>query len=108
MDLDVFLPAIQSRDTRAFARWMSGAEGPIRRSLRSFAASVDVESVVQETLLRVWQVAPRVEPDGNANALLRLGVRMARNLAVSETRRIRARPVTEAQMELAQSAAHQV
>jgi RNA polymerase sigma-70 factor (ECF subfamily) len=37
-------------------------------------------------------VAPRLRPDGDANALLRLGVRIARNLAVSEIRRQKIRP----------------
>ena len=44
---------------------------------------------MQETLLRVWQVAPRCRPDGRPNALLRLGIRIARNLAISEARRRR-------------------
>jgi RNA polymerase sigma-70 factor (ECF subfamily) len=37
----------------------------------------------------VWQVAPRVVPDGKPNALLRFAVRVARNVAVSELRRLR-------------------
>jgi RNA polymerase sigma-70 factor (ECF subfamily) len=104
MDLDVFLPGILSRDTQVFARWMAGAEAPIRDSLRSFAASVDVEAVLQEALLRVWQVAPRFEPDGKPNGLLRLGVRMARNLAVSEVRRTRAKPLADEDLERAAEA----
>src|SRR5690606_19310586 len=52
-----------------------------------FAAQVDVEAVLQETLLRVWQVAPRVTPDGSANALLRFAIRAGRNLAISTLRR---------------------
>src|SRR5262249_22247836 len=95
MDLDVHLPAILLRDTRAFGAWMAGAEGPLRDSLRSFARVVDVEAVLQETLLRVWQVAPRFVNDGKPNGLLRLGIRMGRNLAVSELRRTRARPATD-------------
>ena len=66
---------------------MSRAERPIRLTLRRFAAGVDTECVVQETLLRVWQVAPRHAPDGQPNSLLRLAVRIARNLAVDEFRR---------------------
>ena len=54
---------------------------------------IDVEAVLQEALLRVWQVAPRFVPDGAPNGLLRLAVRIARNLAVSEVRRTRATPV---------------
>jgi RNA polymerase sigma factor (sigma-70 family) len=95
MDLDVFLPGILARDTQAFARWMAGAEPSMRVSLRSFASAIDVEAVLQEALLRVWQVAPRFEADGRPNGLLRLGVRMARNLAISEVRRTRAKPVAD-------------
>ncbi len=92
-DLDLHLPAIASGDVDAFAAWLAGAEAPLRRSLRRFAAQVDTEAVLQEALLRVWQVAPRFESDGRANGLLRLGYRIARNLAVSETRRARVKPV---------------
>lgn len=83
------LRAIQSGSADAFASWMSAAEPEIRMSLRRFAASVDTEAVLQEALLRVWQTAPRVEPDGKPNTLLRFGVRIARNLAISETRKSR-------------------
>ena len=41
----------------------------------------------------MWQVAPRFERDGRPNGLLRLAIRIARNLAVSEVRRTKARPV---------------
>lgn len=89
MSLDVHLTAIVSGDTAAFGRWVSGAEPRIRASLHSFAAVVDTEAVVQESLLRVWQVAPRFKPDGRPDGLVRLAVRIARNLAVSEVRRSR-------------------
>jgi DNA-directed RNA polymerase specialized sigma24 family protein len=92
-NLDVHAAAIAAGDERAFARWLAGSEAPIRASLRSFAASVDTEAVLQETLLRVWQVAPRFEADGRDNGLLRLAIRIARNLAISETRRLRTRPI---------------
>jgi RNA polymerase sigma-70 factor (ECF subfamily) len=95
IDLDLHLTAIVAGDARAFGAWLAGAEPEVRLSLRSFAAVVDVEAVLQESLLRVWQVAPRFEADGKPNGLLRLGVRIARNLAISETRRIRARPVED-------------
>jgi len=85
-DLDRYLPGIACADEDAFAAWLTGAEGPLRRSLRRFAAAVDAESVVQESLLRIWQVAPRCEPDGRPNSLLRLAIRIARNLAVDEIR----------------------
>lgn len=90
IDLDLHVPAIVARDANAFGRWMAGAEGEMRTSLRSFAAVVDVEAVLQEALVRVWTVAPRFEPDGKPNGLLRFAVRIARNLAISETRRMKA------------------
>jgi RNA polymerase sigma-70 factor (ECF subfamily) len=89
-DLDVHLVAIVAGDTAAFARWLAGAEASVRDSLRSFATVVDVEAVLQEALLRVWQVAPRFEPDGRPNGLVRFAVRIARNLAISEVRRRKA------------------
>ncbi|MDB4945640.1 MAG: hypothetical protein JWP97_5174 [Labilithrix sp.] len=101
MDLDVFLPDILAGDTRAFAQWMARAEGSLRVSLRSFVTVVDVESVLQESLLRVWRVAPRFVADGRPNGLLRLAVRIARNLAVSEVRRTRATPTTDEHLERA-------
>ena len=88
-DTDEHLPAIREGDAEAFARWMSSVEPTLRLSLRSFAASVDVESVLQEALLRTWSYAPRVVPDGKPNALFRVALRIARNLAVSEKRRLR-------------------
>src|SRR5215475_7773077 len=88
VDLDTHLAAIAAGDPDAFARWMIGAERPLRESLRSFATRVDVEAIVQEALLRAWHVAPRVERDG-ANALLRMTLRIARNLAIDEARRVR-------------------
>jgi RNA polymerase sigma factor (sigma-70 family) len=108
MDLDAHLPAILTGDTHAFGRWMAGAEGTMRDSLRTFASVLDVESVLQEALLRVWQVAPRFVADGRPNGLLRLGIRIARNLAVSELRRTKSRPVPEEDLERALAAAEQV
>lgn len=87
-DLDVLQPAIASGDTRAFGAWLAMGEPVLRRALGSFASRVDVESVLQEGLLRLWQVAPRFESDGHPNGLLRLALRITRNLAISETRRL--------------------
>jgi RNA polymerase sigma-70 factor (ECF subfamily) len=92
IDLDAHLPGIVAGEPSAYAAWLAGAEPRIRASLGRFAEHVDTEAVLQETLLRVWQVAPRLRPDGHANALLRLGIRIGRNLAVSEIRRQRIRP----------------
>jgi RNA polymerase sigma-70 factor (ECF subfamily) len=93
-DLDVHLQEIVKGDKAAFGGWVAGAEATLRGSLRSFAASVDVEAVVQETLLRSWQVAGRVQPDAKPNSLLRFALRVGRNLALSEARRRRVLPAT--------------
>jgi len=86
---DALLPAIASGDLQAFASWLGSAEPRIRASLSRFAAVVDTEAVLQEALLRVWQVAPRAELDDKGDSLLRLGVQIARNLAVDHVRRSR-------------------
>jgi DNA-directed RNA polymerase specialized sigma24 family protein len=90
---DELLAAIGAGDAAAFGRWLAGAEDRLRGSLRSFAEKVDVEAILQESLVRVWQLAPRVVPDGRPHALLRLAIRIARNLAVSDLRRRRLEPV---------------
>src|SRR5262249_15517981 len=86
-DLDTHLVAIGTGDRRALAAWCAGAEMSLRASLRRYATVVDAEAVLQETLLRVWQLASGVQPDGAPNALLRLAMRIARNLAIDEVRR---------------------
>jgi RNA polymerase sigma-70 factor (ECF subfamily) len=91
-NLDEHLPGIVAGDLDAFGRWVAGAELPLRNALHRFAAVVDVEAVVQETLLRTWQVAVRFRPDGEANGLLRLSLRIAKNLAIDLARRHRADP----------------
>jgi RNA polymerase sigma-70 factor (ECF subfamily) len=88
VDLDTHLDAIRAGDATAFGRWVAGCEMRVRMSLRRFATQVDIEAVLQETLLRVWQVAPRFTPDGKPDALLRFAVRVARNVAISEMRRM--------------------
>jgi RNA polymerase sigma-70 factor (ECF subfamily) len=62
-------------------------EPVIRATLRPFSRMVDTEAIVQESLLRTWQVAPRISGDGLPNILLRVAVRIARNLAIAERRR---------------------
>lgn len=89
LDLDTELPAIAQGDADAFARWLAAAEPALRQALRPAAAQVDVEALLQEGLLRIWQVAPRVRPDGDPNALLRFGITVLRNLVHSELRRTR-------------------
>ena len=93
------LAAIGAGDTLAFARWLGVSEARLRDSLRSFAVRVDVEAVLQESLLRVWQIAPRVVADGRPDPLLRVAIRIARNLAVSELRRSRLEPMDIEAME---------
>lgn len=89
MNADVHLSRIAEGDPNAFASWLSATEHEVRISLRGFASVVDTEAVLQEALLRVWQAAPRIVPDGKPNALLRFAVRTARNTALSELRRRR-------------------
>lgn len=96
VDLDRELDAVAAGDPDAFSRWVAGAEASLRGSLRSFAAHVDCEALLQEALLRVWQVAPRCRRDERPNALLRLAVRIARNLAIDELRRSRTSAVDPA------------
>lgn len=105
MNTDVHLARIAQGDPDAFAAWLSSAEHEVRGSLRAFAASVDTEAVLQEALLRVWQAAPRVVPDGRPNALLRFAVRTARNTALSELRRRRLRVLEPEALERAADAA---
>jgi DNA-directed RNA polymerase specialized sigma24 family protein len=85
-DLDTLEPQIGAGDPEAFARWLAGAERPLRNSLRAFATHVDSEAVMQEALLRTWQVAPRFVADGKPDGLLRLAIRIARNLALDQVR----------------------
>lgn len=99
-DLDRYLPRIVAGDPAAFGNWVAGAEHRVRGSLLRFAAQLDVEAVLQECLLRVWQVAPRFESDGRPDGLLRLAVRIGRNLAISELRRQGARPELLSAMEV--------
>ncbi|MFQ5768727.1 MAG: RNA polymerase sigma factor [Acidobacteriota bacterium] len=74
-------------DQEAFAAWVRLVEIPLRQSLRSFAQAVDVEAILQEGLIRMWRLAPRLEIRGE-NCSLRFATRMVRNLAISETRRM--------------------
>jgi DNA-directed RNA polymerase specialized sigma24 family protein len=79
-----------SGDADGFAEWMSMVEHPLRRSLAGFARYVDVEVVVQETFLRIWQganeLSRRLEGE---NASLKFAFGVARNVAQEEWRRTR-------------------
>lgn len=99
------LRRIQAGDAGAFGDWMGAAERPVRLTLGRFCEQVDVEAVLQEAFLRVWQVAPRFVPDGQPHALLRFAVRTARNCALSELRR--ARPQVDLEALLAEAPGEQ-
>ena len=86
-DGDSWLADIVAGDAEAFGRWLAGAEPTLRASLRGFAAQLDVEEVLQETLLRTWNFAERVEVDGKGDSLLRYAARAARNLAIDKLRK---------------------
>lgn len=88
-DIDAVFRVACHGDRDAFAEWMGAVEAPIRRSLARFARAVDVESVLQETLLRMWLYAQDRgrELEGPA-ASLRFAIGMARNIARSEARRM--------------------
>lgn len=92
---DALLPLIAAGDSRAFGQWVAGCEPSLRSSLRKFAAAVDTEAVLQEALLRVWQVAPKFKVDGRPDALLRFAQVAARNVALSELRRLGTRVAPE-------------
>lgn len=87
-DLDRAFAAVREGDARAFAVWLGHAEMPLRASLRPFARALDVEAVLQEGLLRMWMLAPTLALSGR-NASLRYALRLLRNLALDETRRLR-------------------
>jgi RNA polymerase sigma factor (sigma-70 family) len=79
--------AIVRRDEDAFKRWLERSHIHLRLSLRSFAAVVDVEVVVQEAAIRVWQRASTIVPDGRQAFLVRWASTVARNSARNELKR---------------------
>lgn len=87
---DALFEAARAGDVEAFGAWAERVHLPLRRSLRAFARAVDVEVVVQETLLRMWQIA---REGGRAlageDASLRFALGVARNVAREEARRAR-------------------
>ena len=85
-ELDSLYRGTQAGDVESFTAWVRLAEMPLRRSLRSFARSVDVEAILQEGLLRMWTLAPSLELSG-ADASLRYAFVLVRRLAISEERR---------------------
>ena len=87
-ELDVLWIDTSEGSERAFGDWMGRVERPIRRSLAPFALAVDAEGIVQETFLRMWQLAkdPARELAGE-NASLRFAIVLALNLARNEARK---------------------
>lgn len=65
-------------------------EIPLRHSLGRFSCVVDVEVVIQETLMRMWLVAqdPQRQLEG-LNASLKFAFKVGRNVALEEMRRYR-------------------
>ena len=57
-DLDVHLALIVAGDTRAFARWMAGAETNVRDSLRSFATGKNASMKTANVITRSRKNAP--------------------------------------------------
>lgn len=86
-EIDHAFRRAQLGDREAFADWVRRVEMPLRKSLRSFARSVDVEAIVQEGLLRMWVLARELTLAGES-ASLRYALRLVRNLAINEARRM--------------------
>ncbi|MHC4082696.1 MAG: RNA polymerase sigma factor [Planctomycetota bacterium] len=86
-EIDAAYARTQEGDHEAFTSWVRSCETPLRKSLRSFGPVVDVEAVLQEGLARMWTLAPRLKLDGE-NASLRYALRLVRNLAIAEARRL--------------------
>jgi len=75
---------------RAFGEWAGRVERPVHLSLRPFARAVDTESVVQETLVRMWHRSRDPDPTlTGENASLRYAIRVAHNLARNVARKHR-------------------
>lgn len=102
------LALISAGDAAAFGQWASSVEVSLRHTLRPFAERCDTEAVLQEALLRIWQVAPRFEHDGRPNALLRFAVTTARNVAFSELRKTTAEATEVETIQRAIEAQHAV
>ncbi len=87
-EADALFARVRSGDRAAFAEWAGRIERPLRASLWRFARAVDLEVVLQETLLRMWLLATRTGRDlEGENASLRLALAVARNVAREELRR---------------------
>lgn len=98
-ELDGLWEQASRSDPRAFGQWAGRVERPVRLYLRPWAASVDVECIVQEALLRMWLRAndDGAEPLTGENASLRWCCRVAWNLARNESRKRARETVTDPQ-----------
>lgn len=89
--------AIAGRDQEVFAKWLSRNESTLRRRLHSFATRVDVEAVLQEAALLLWERTAAalpdglraIEPDGKPGFLYRWTVTVATNRALNRQERAR-------------------
>jgi RNA polymerase sigma-70 factor (ECF subfamily) len=89
-EIDLAFARARGGDERGFAKWVGRVERPIRASLEPYARAVDVEGVVQETLLRMWVLARDGDRElTGENASLRFAIGMARNIARNEARRLK-------------------
>lgn len=88
-ELDRLFAAAREGRVDSFEKWAAQVETPVRLSLRRFARAVDAESIVQETLLRMWVLAQdKYRSLEGENASLRFALGVARNLARAEARRM--------------------
>jgi RNA polymerase sigma-70 factor (ECF subfamily) len=91
----------------AFKDWFKRCEFPLRRSLRHFAAVVDVEAVVQETVIQIWEHdASRISRTSRPEFLLRWAIVVARNKALNIAKRTGRQDSLEAHVDLTTPAAH--
>lgn len=85
-EIDQCFERIRPGGLDGFPQWISMVEMPVRLSLRSYARAVDAESVLQETMMRMWVLAQGEarESMGGENASLRRAIEVARNIARTE------------------------
>jgi DNA-directed RNA polymerase specialized sigma24 family protein len=88
--IDTLFTESRLGNPEAFAEWAGRVERPVRASLGRFARAVDIEVVMQETLLRMWVLAAHTDRSFEGeNASLRVALGVARNVAREELRRAR-------------------
>jgi DNA-directed RNA polymerase specialized sigma24 family protein len=81
------LQAITRRDHAVFSRWFARCEIRLRQSVQAFTHVVDVEAVVQDTAIRVWERGSTITPDGRPGFLLRWARTVALNNARNHAKR---------------------